>query len=35
MNTPLLADVATVTAAPNWDAPAECKRVRPALAESY
>jgi erythromycin esterase-like protein len=25
----------TVTAASNWDAPAECKRVRRALADSY
>jgi erythromycin esterase-like protein len=25
----------TVTAASDWDAPAECKRVRPALAGSY
>lgn len=25
----------TVTAASNWDAPAECKRVRPALPDSY
>jgi erythromycin esterase-like protein len=25
----------TVTAATDWDGPAECKRVRPALADSY
>jgi erythromycin esterase-like protein len=25
----------TVTAASDWDAPAECKRVRPALQDSY
>jgi erythromycin esterase-like protein len=25
----------TVTAASDWEAPAECKNVRPALAESY
>jgi erythromycin esterase-like protein len=25
----------TVTAATEWDGPAECKRVRPALAQSY
>lgn len=25
----------TVTAASNWDGPAECKRVRPALTNSY
>jgi erythromycin esterase-like protein len=28
-------DTGTVTAASDWDAPAERKRVRPALAESY
>ena len=25
----------TVTAASNWDEPAECKRVRPALTDNY
>jgi hypothetical protein len=35
MNTPLLADPGTVTAASNWDAPAEFKRVRLPRVESY
>ena len=35
MNTPLLADPGTVIAASNWDAPAECNRVRLARVESY